>query len=707
MEKTEYFFQDCYAVLEMGSFRIGNDLVERSWRMDGNIPAVCSLRNKKTAKEWLDCGKDADWLEDRKERNAFFHEDFLSGKPRSIRMEAGRDDDCKIGQEHLRAVVILEYESCEVQWIHRVYPKLAALSSNLQVIWKDDADLERSGELCRQGADRRESSVQGSWFYSPEQKGDYQDAFPLAPLHCKWKSVSFVDRTDDYDNLVHTDHGIISRRESRYINGNLLFVQDPLAGEGLIFIKEGPTPLAYQGNTKADFYVKGDSIFTVGWGFDQAECRRAGELTAYGSSVVFWDGDEEKASLALQDYHRALHRFSPGKDAFVMSNTWGDQSCDGRLEEKFLLDEIEQAGRLGITLYQIDDGWQAGTSANSVNPGGVWNGYYAADADFWKVNPIRFPNGLEPVAALAKSKGVGLGLWFSPDSSDEFANWEKDSETLVELHRRYGIAAFKMDGVKLTSKVSEENLTKLLRRVLTETEGRVFFNMDVTAETRSGYYGRIHYGSLFVENRFTGRFGKWQNYYPHRTLRNLWMLSEYMPSCRLQMEFLNVAHNQELYEGDPLSPAACGMEYAFAVTMCANPLAWMELTGLSEAEAQVLERIIPQYRKVQNELLSGYVLPIGKEPDGTAWTGFQSVKTEEEGYLLLIRENNQKESHRYRLRGLSDCRLKLEGILGCTEQLSAEADAEGRAVFKLPGAFSYGLYQYRSEKKEQNAGRIG
>ena len=48
MEKTSYSFQDCYAVLENGSLRIGNAVVERSWRMEGELPAVCSLKNKKT-----------------------------------------------------------------------------------------------------------------------------------------------------------------------------------------------------------------------------------------------------------------------------------------------------------------------------------------------------------------------------------------------------------------------------------------------------------------------------------------------------------------------------------------------------------------------------------------------------------------------------------------------------------------------------------
>lgn len=430
MEKTSYSFQDCYAVLENGSLRIGNAVVERSWRMEGELPAVCSLKNKKTGKEWLDCGKDADWLCARKEKDAFFHEAFLSGKPRSLRMEAGSDDDCGIGREHLKAAVVLEYADCQLRWIHRIYPQTAVLRSCLQVVWKDGLGMKEQEEQCalteeKPGEKREMLPAAGTQFYAPEPQGDYQDAFPLAPLHCKWKSVSFVDRTDDYDNLVHTDHGIFNRRESRYINGNLLFAEDPLDKEGLIFIKEGPTPLAYQGKVKADFYVKGNSVFPVGWGFDRTECSRAGALTAYGSSVVFWDGERGNASLALQDYHMALHSFSEQKDAFVMSNTWGDQSCDGRLSEQFLLEELEQAGRLGITLYQIDDGWQNGTSANSVNPGGVWNGYYAANADFWEVNPLRFPNGLEPVAAFAKSKGVRLGLWFSPDSSHEFANWKK------------------------------------------------------------------------------------------------------------------------------------------------------------------------------------------------------------------------------------------------------------------------------------------
>lgn len=704
MKRTTYFFQDCYALLDGELLIIGNEKIERSWRMTQEAPVLLSLKNKKTGKEWTDSRMRKDWLWGQEKKYAFAHADFISGAPIGIDMECGEDDDCGIGRRHLKVSVLLDYGTYRICWTHRVYPGTGLLRSEIQVrnVQNGSAGEEASnGKVISNGKgfSMREVLTQGEQFFSGELRTDYQDAFPLAPVHCKWKSVSFVDRTDDYDNLAHTDHGIISRRESRYVKGNLLFVEDTLDQEGLILVKEGPTPLAYQGTMKSDFYMKGNNIFTTGWGFGAEEMGETDVLTAYGSSVILWEGGEEEAGQALHEYHEAVHVFQPQKDAFIMSNTWGDQSCDGRIGEQFLMEELKAASRLGVTLYQIDDGWQKGTTSNSVNPGGVWgSGYYDADPDFWTVNPVRLPNGLEPIAELAHSLGVRLGLWFSPDSTDNFKNWQRDVETLVELHQKYGIAAFKMDGVKFTSKIGEEHLTCLLREVLQKTKGQVFFNMDVTAETRSGYFGRIHYGTLFVENRFTGVFGAWPNYYPYRTLRNLWMLAAYFPSRRLQMEFLNVAHNRELYEDDILAPACGGLEYSFAVTLCANPLAWMELTGLSEEGKEILAGLLKKYRTFQEDLLRCRIVPIGEEPDGVAWSGFQAMGPDGTGYLQIIRELNEKESHRFRLHGIAGCRLKLEGLMGCTEQMQVEVDEEGRAVFSLKAPVSYAVYRYHMEK---------
>ncbi|AEI40302.1 alpha-galactosidase [Paenibacillus mucilaginosus] len=686
MNTYENRFEDCYVLLDGSELKIGNHSLERVWDISNGIPTVVSLKNKAANKEWFTTDETHDWLAAANRKYAFFHSSFIREDKVSLTVEAAPDDDFGVAKKHLRVQVSIGYKNCTVQWTHLIYPVSPIIRSFIRVTVKEDAVLSERAAAEELPADKK---------HFREISDGYQDSYPLEPKHCGWKSVRFVDVTDDFDNLVHTEHGLFHRRERRFVKGNLIFVQDHLSKEGLTLIKEGPTPLGYLRDTDSDFFIKGVNVFTTGWGFDRNDLIKHKTLTTYGSTVMLWSGSEENALSVLNEYHNAIHIFNPEKDAFIMSNTWGDQSSDGRLSEAFLLAELEVAKQTGITFYQIDDGWQNGTTANSVLPGGAWGmGYYKHNPDFWKVNDRRFPNGLEPIIASAKEKGIKMGLWFSPDSINDFENWEKDSRVLIDLHHKYDIAAFKMDGIEFTSKAGEENLTRLLQTVLEGTDGKVFFNMDVTAGIRSGYYGQLQYGSLFLENRFTGKFGEWPNYFPHCTLRNIWMLSRYYPSCRLQAEFLNVHRNIELYQGDPLAPSACGMEYAFAITMFANPLAWMEQTGLDEASIAILGRMILRYREVQSDILAGHVLPIGDEPNGTVWTGFQSIRSVDTGYLLVIKEYNTDREQKYQLWNLRDKTLQLECILGSGRQEQIKVDHEGFAAFQLDGQFKYALYKY-------------
>ena len=75
------------------------------------------------------------------------------------------------------------------------------------------------------------------------------------------------------------------------------------------------------------------------------------------------------------------------------------------------------------------------------------------------------------------------------------------------------------------------------------------------------------YGNIFLENRYTD----WGNYYPYRTLRNLWMLSRYVPAEKMQIEFLNKWRNADKYDvADPFAPARYSFDYLFAITLAAQ-----------------------------------------------------------------------------------------------------------------------------------------
>ena len=105
-----------------------------------------------------------------------------------------------------------------------------------------------------------------------------------------------------------------------------------------------------------------------------------------------------------------------------------------------------------------------------------------------------------------------------------------------QLYRDHGIRTFKIDGVQVPDKRAETNLRCMFDAVRAATDDQAVFNLDVTAGQRYGYHYFNEYGNVFVENRYTD----WSNYYPHWTLRNVWMLSRYVPAQNLQVEFLNV-----------------------------------------------------------------------------------------------------------------------------------------------------------------------
>ncbi|WP_284645977.1 alpha-galactosidase [Paenibacillus silviterrae] len=706
-------WEDCYVGIEGSVLRIGNSRIERSWSFAYGRPVNVSVLDKQRGKEWLREGSKA----------ALFGVPWMPAGSRLTVVSANTsvDDDCGVGRSHLRTDVDMLFGGMSrfVRLTVRVYPEGAFIRHELTLLPEDVIAVQGGFAIPVESSDVTAGvgtapALQLDDNHKQQSSGnnDYCDRLDLQELHCRWETVSFRDRTDVNNNLVSRESGLLYKNEQRGLRGNILMLRNSLQGSGLLLIKESATPLGHVQDRGLDLHFQGICLSVVGTGFDADTLAQQEEVTSYGVTVGVYDGDKLNGYELIHQYHRCLREFHAERDSFVMSNTWGDRSRDGRVCEEFLLAELHAASRLGIDVVQIDDGWQKGVTTNSVNAktaGGRWSDYYNGGGDFWTVHPERFPRGLVPVTELAKQLRIKLGLWYSPDSENDFANWEKDIETLLRLHREHGVCMFKMDGVHIRSKLGESRFVRILRQVVRETGGQVDFNLDTTSQQRLGYLGKTQYGNLFLENRYTD----WKNYYPHWTLRNLWMLSPFVPSSKLQMEFLNVNRNKELYAGDPLAPAACGQVYSYAVTAFANPLAWMELTGLDAAQTAALSAVIQAIKPYHKDILAGHVLPIGDEPTGTGWTGLQSLQGDDSGYLLVIRELNPSSTRMLKLWGLGSCEaLRLSEIVRmdskdqviipqCHEEASAKLlkpDSRGEFSFTRPAPFSFTVYRYAASR---------
>lgn len=77
---------------------------------------------------------------------------------------------------------------------------------------------------------------------------------------------------------------------------------------------------------------------------------------------------EQEALTALRLYQKQLRHHTAVQDEMIMLNTWGDRSQDAKIDEAFCLAELDRAARMGITLFQLDDGWQSGKALTQRLP---------------------------------------------------------------------------------------------------------------------------------------------------------------------------------------------------------------------------------------------------------------------------------------------------------------------------------------------------
>lgn len=456
--------------------------------------------------------------------------------------------------------------------------------------------------------------------------------FQLRPPHCRLLQVVLRSQTDHFYELVQVRRWEHLRSVHGFsIRGNLFCIEDILGSGGLMLMRHGMLPHACPPPRagRADLALNGGQVTWLD---------HAGPLfeDGYGDwhAILAYDGGTASRCAVIQAYEQCLRRPETAPPVMV-SNTWGDRARDAHLNEAFMLAEVDAAKELGVDIVQIDDGWQSGRSANSMEGGGKWSGFWEDD-HFWEPHAGRFPNGLSPITGHLGAD-QRLGLWYAPDSCDDFSNWRKDADRLLTLHRRHGVCHFKLDAMTVTSRTGEANVHRLLDALQRESDGRIVIDLDTTASTRLDYLARPDVGPIFVENRYTD----WGNYYPHLALRSLWQLAHWIDPARLRMEWLNPDRNPDRYPADPLAPAGYSADYLFATTLPAAPLAWMELQHLSPKRAAGVKPIIRLWRTYRRELHECVIVPIGDAPTGAGWTGFAFIDRaggQRLAHLLLFRE---------------------------------------------------------------------
>ena len=109
-------------------------------------------------------------------------------------------------------------------------------------------------------------------------------------------------------------------------------------------------------------------------------------------------------------------------------------------------------------------------------------------------------------------------------------------------------------------------------------------------------------------------------------------------------------------------------------------------------------RLLPSIKKVAHKFHSGAILPIGDEPDGRAWTGFQSISSADSGFVIVYREMNKSTAGKLKTYFDAGAKVKFEPVLGDAKAFDTTVDVDGRVEFSLPRENSFGMWRYRVAK---------
>lgn len=615
----------CRAEWEGARLKVGNALFSREYAVSNGVLRTVSFKSA-DGREW-------------QETSSAASQPSAADGQLTIMAAAGRWSP--VGIEGLRVKVAAEGRETEL-WLFPGVPGVIARRAWTDAV-KPVHDYDRDfRSLSQDGVALRK------WL-------NECDCIRFSPQHIKATSVVCMDQTDIRDSLMDVDERLLMAYDTRFtLAASALDCRDVLTGDGLAFIRLAPMPSSRPEKVE-DFILDG------------AHRRVALLANGYPLVELVYRGGDVGRQRAVVAFQRAIRPYRAERDGILLSNTWGGGNRDTRINQAFLLKEIEAGAKIGVDVIQIDDGWEHGRTSNSERKAlagkeKVWNGYWATDPDFWKEDRERFPDGLDFLVKKAAEKGMRFGLWFGPDSSDDAVNWKRDAECLLDYHRRLGIDYFKLDSMKLLTPLALKRNRMMFDLMQEASGGAMVFDLDCTAEIRPGFLGLLDVGPMFVENRYTLR----PVYWPHHTLKNLWDLSHLIDPVRLRMEFNNPDTNHDKYGGSPLCHGNYRPDTLFATVMAASPLAWMELSDVSEKSVAVLAPLVRTWKAERARWHGGVIHPVGNRPDGVAWTGFVSEAADGRGgYALLFRELNASESFMLDLAPIfGERQLSVKGVIG-------------------------------------------
>lgn len=198
-----------------------------------------------------------------------------------------------------------------------------------------------------------------------------------------------------------------------------------------------------------------------------------------------------EASRNFHDWARN-HQLKNGKESrMTLLNNWEATYFD--FNEEKLIGLMDEAKKLGVDMFLLDDGWFANKYPRSSDRQGLGD---------WQETSDKLPNGIGRLVEEAGKRGIKFGLWVEPEMVNPKSElYEKHKDWVIHLPNRDEYYFRNQLVLDLSNPAVQEHVYGVVDGLLTKYPGIAFFKWDCNSPITNIYsvYLKEKQAHLYVD----------------------------------------------------------------------------------------------------------------------------------------------------------------------------------------------------------------
>jgi alpha-galactosidase len=253
--------------------------------------------------------------------------------------------------------------------------------------------------------------------------------------------------------------------------------------------------LAWTGNFKYSFEVDQRNGLRVISGINPYASDynlEAGEtFTTPEFIFTYSENGKGEASRNLHRWARNYGVLDGNGRRMTLLNNW--EATHFNFNEAKLVELFDEAKKLGVDLFLLDDGWFGNKYPRNDDKGGLGD---------WQEDKIKLPSGIDYLVKEAGKQGIKFGIWIEPEMVNPKSElYEKHPDWILKLPNRdenYGRNQLVLD---LINPAVQDFVFSVVDNIMTKAPGVAFIKWDCNRSMTNAYspYLKNKQSHLYIE----------------------------------------------------------------------------------------------------------------------------------------------------------------------------------------------------------------